>query len=223
MIENKGVEVVVKDGINYCFVRAQILEANYGNGNYDREFAINQYSELAAKFETQFKNKLITEDQHDEIKDAIDAAVIQTTQGFLAQIDGCPKWTYLVNLKRKMEDDPTVDQVKLSQYIFEHTVQYYNDLGSIYSLMDIIWEHLDEHVKAIEELTGLPIAEVAKKYDVEMVNQNLEPISEEEAMAYKDKFKTLETNYNLHGDFLIYIYKEMQKLSNKFGLFAFQA
>ena len=65
-----------------------------------------------------------------------------------------------------MEDDPSVDQVKLSQYIFEHTVQYYNDLGSIYSLMDIFWEHLDEHVKAIEELTGLPIAEVAKKYDV---------------------------------------------------------
>lgn len=223
MIENKGVEVVVKDGLNYCFVRAQILEANYGNGNYDREFAINQYSELAAKFETQFKNKLITEDQHDEIKDAIDQDVIQTTQGFLAQIDGCPKWTYLINLKRKMEDDPLVDQVKLSQYIFEHTVEYYNALGSIYSLIDIIWEHLDEHVKAIEELTGLPISEVAKKYDVEMVNQNLEPISEEEAMAYKAKFMTLDTNYNLHGDFLIYIYKGMQKLSNKFGLFSFQA
>ena len=48
-------------------------------------------------------------------------------------------------------------------------------------------------------------------------------ISEEEAMAYKAKFMTLDTNYNLHGDFLIYIYKEMPKLSNKFGLFSFQA
>ena len=223
MIENKGVEVLQKDGLNYCFVKAQILEANYGNGNYDREFAINQFSELAAKFETQFKNKLITEDQHDEIRDAIDSAVINVTQGFLAQIDGCPKWTFLVNLKRKMEDDPTIDQIKLSQYIFENTVKYYNELGSVYSLIDIIWEHLDEHVAKAEELAGVPLAELAKRYDLEMVNANLEPITEEEAAAYKPNFMTLESNYNLHGDFLIYIYKEMQKLSNRFGLFAFQA
>jgi hypothetical protein len=56
-----------------------------------------------------------------------------------------------------------------------------------------------------------------------MLKANLEPITEEEAQAYNPKFMTLESNYNLHGDFLIYIYKEMQKLSNKFGLFAFQA
>ena len=223
MIENKGVETIVKDGLNYVFVKAQIQEANYGTGNYDREFAINQFSELAAKFETQFKNKLITEDQHDEIRDAIDQAVINVTQGFLAQIDGCPKWTYLVNIKRKMEDDPAVDQIKMSQYLFEHTVNYYNELGSIYSLIDIIWEHLDEHVAKIEELTGMTINEVAAKYDVQLINQNLEPITEEEAQSYKANFMTLETNYNLHGDFLIYIYKEMQKLQNRFGLFAFQA
>lgn len=223
MIQNKEVETIVKDGLNYCFVKAQIQEANYGTGNYDREFAIDQYSELAAKFETQFKNKLITEDQRDEIRDAIDAAVINTTQGFLAQIDGCPKWTYLVNIKRKMEDDPTVDQIKLSQYIFEHTVKYYNELGSIYSLMDIIWNHLDEHVAVIEELCGMSIVEVAAKYDIQLINANLEPITEEEAAAYQENFMTLDTNYNLHGDFLIYIYKEMQKLQNRFGLFAFQA
>lgn len=223
MIQNKEVETIVKDGLNYVFVKAQIQEANYGTGNYDREFAINQFSELAAKFETQFKNKLITEDQHDEIRDAIDQAVINVTQGFLSQIDGCPKWTYLINLKRKMEDDPTVDQIKLSEYVFNHTVEYYNELGSIYSLIDIIWGHLDEHVAKIEELTGMTIVEAAAKYDIQMINQNLEPISEEEAASYQANFMTLDTNYNLHGDFLIYIYKEMQKLQNRFGLFAFQA
>ena len=223
MIQNKEVETIVKDGLNYVFVKAQIQEANYGTGNYDREFAINQFSELAAKFETQFKNKLITEDQHDEIRDAIDQAVISVTQGFLSQIDGCPKWTYLINLKRKMEDDPSVDQIKLSEYVFNHTVEYYNELGSIYSLIDIIWGHLDEHVAKIEELTGMTITEAAAKYDVQMINQNLEPISEEEAASYQANFMTLDTNYNLHGDFLIYIYKEMQKLQNRFGLFAFQA
>ena len=223
MIQNKEVETIVKDGLNYVFVKAQIQEANYGTGNYDREFAINQFSELAAKFETQFKNKLITEDQHDEIRDAIDQAVSNVTQGFLSQIDGCPKWTYLINLKRKMEDDQTVDQIKLSEYVFNHTVEYYNELGSIYSLIDIIWGHLDEHVAKIEELTGMTITEAAAKYDVQMINQNLEPISEEEAASYQANFMTLDTNYNLHGDFLIYIYKEMQKLQNRFGLFAFQA
>jgi N-dimethylarginine dimethylaminohydrolase len=122
-----------------------------------------------------------------------------------------------------MEDDPTIDQVKLSQYIYEQTLKDYNELGSVYSLIDIIWEHLDEHIAKAEELAGVSIDELAKRYDVEMLNANLEPITEEEAQAYKPNFMTLESNYNLHGDILIYIYKERQKLSDKFGLFAFQA
>ena len=219
---NKSVETLNKDGLNYCFVHAQIEEACYGNGNYDQEFAINQFNQLAGKFKTEFKNKLITQDQYEEITDAIDATVLNVTQGFLAQIDGAPKWTYLINLKRKLEDDPAYDQIKLQQYIFEHTVKYYNELHDIYSLREIAFR-LDEHVKAIEELTGTTLDELNKKYDISLTNAEGIDISEEEAASYEAKFLELDTNYVLHGDFLIYIYKEMSKLNSKYGLYAFSA
>ena len=218
----KECDNVLKDGINYCFCHCIANEAAYGNGNYDREFAINQFNELDNKFKTELNNRLITEDQYQEIRDAIDQQVINVTQGFLDQIDGAPKWTYLINLKNKLEDDEDFDRIKVSQYIFSKTVEYYNQLHDIYSLMDIVF-NTEEHEKAIEELTGKNIYELGKKYDLTLTNAEGIDITEEEALSYKDKFLQLETNYMLHGDFLLYIYKEMQKMLSKYGLFAFSA
>ena len=219
---SKNVENVLKDGINYAFIHVQCNQAAYGNGNYDREFAVNQFNELDAKFKTELKNKLITEDQYQEIRDAIDQQVINVTQGFLDQIDGAPKWTFLINLKNKLEDDEAFDRIKVSQYIFNHTVKYYNELHDIYSLMDIVF-NTEEHEKAIQELTGMNIYDLGKKYDLTLTDAQGIDITEEQANAYKDNFLQLETNYMLHGDFLVYIYKEMQKMLAKYALFAFSA
>ena len=211
-----------KDGVNYCFIHCICNEAAYGNGNYDREFAVNHFNELDAKFKTELNNKLITEDQYQEIRDALDQQVINITQGFLDQIDGCPKWTYLINLKRKLEDDEDFDRIRVSQYIFAKTVKYYNELHDIYSLMDIVF-NTKEHEEAIQELTGMDIYELGKKYDLTLTDAQGMDITEAQAEAYKDKFLQLETNYLLHGDFLVYIYKEMQKMLAKYSLFAFSA
>ena len=48
-------------------------------------------------------------------------------------------------------------------------------------------------------------------------------ITEEEAKSYQNIFMDLETNYIMHGDFLLYIYKELQRLNNQFSVLAFSA
>ena len=88
--------------------------------------------------------------------------------------------------------------------------------------MDIVF-NTQEHEEAIKELTGMDIYELGKKYDLTLTDAQGMDITEAQANAYKDKFLQLETNYLLHGDFLVYIYKEMQKMLAKYSLFAFSA
>ena len=73
------------------------------------------------------------------------------------------------------------EQKKFGKY------KYYNELHDIYSLMDIVF-NTEEHEKAIQELTGMNIYELGKKYDLTLTDAQGIDITEEQANAYKDKF-----------------------------------
>ena len=223
-IENINCEHIDNKGIHYYFINARISMLCYGNGNVSREFALNLFNDFTGKYQTELNNGLITEDQFNDVKDSIDAKIIDVIDGFLTQIDGAPLYTYSVNLLRFLANDETFENAGLVQnYIFEHQVKYYNELSDYKSLERICFVDVYETLEFIKTTSGMSLEELNQKYNISLTDASGFEITEEEAKSYQNIFMDLETNYILHGDFLLYIYKELQRLNNQFSVLAFSA
>ena len=223
-IENVNTEHIENKGIHYYFINARISMLCYGNGNISREFALNLFNDFTGKYQTELNNGLINEEQFNDIKDTIDAKIIDVMDGFLSQIDGAPLYTYSLNLLRYLANDDSFDNKGLVQnYIFEHQVQYYNELTDYKSLEKICFVDVYDTLEFIKTTTGMSLEELNKKYDISLTDASGMDITEEEAKSYQNIFVDLETNYIMHGDFLLYIYKELQRLNNQFSVLAFSA
>ena len=223
-IENVTTEHIENKGIHYYFINARISMLNYGNGNINREFALNLFNDFTGKYQTELNNGLINEEQFNDIKDTIDAKIIEVMDGFLSQIDGAPLYTYALNLLRYLANDDSFDNKGLVQnYIFEHQVQYYNELTDYKSLEKICFVDVYDTLEFIKTTTGMSLDELNKKYDISLTDASGMDITEDEAKSYQNIFVDLETNYIMHGDFLLYIYKELQRLNNQFSVLAFSA
>ena len=223
-IENVTTEHIDNKGIHYYFINARISMLCYGNGNISREFALNLFNDFTGKYQTELNNGLITEDQFQDIKDSIDTKIIDVMDGFLSQIDGAPLYTYSVNLLRYLANDDSFEgKALISNYIFEHQVKYYNELTDYKSLEKICFVDVYDTLEFIKTTTGMSLEELNKKYDISITDASGIDISEEEAKSYQNIFIDLETNYVMHGDFLLYIYKELQRLNNQFSVLAFSA
>ena len=223
-IENVNMEHVESKGVHYYFINARMSMLCYGNGNLSREFALNLFNDFTGKYQTELNNGLINESQFEDVKDSIDAKIIEVMDGFLSQIDGAPLYTYSVNLLRYLSNDEKFENRALVQnYIFEHQVKYYNELTDVKSLQKICFEDVYETLEFIKTTTGMSLEELNKKYDISLTDASGIDITEEEAKSYENIFIDLETNYVLHGDFLLYIYKELQRMNNQFSVLAFSA
>ena len=223
-LHNNGVEHVEAKGDHYYFITVRLNMKNYGNGNLNREFALNLFNELSGKYETEVNNGLITQDQYQDIRDDIDSKILELTDGFISQLDGAPMHTYVYNLYRYAQNDEEIEQRALiDTHIFELLLKYYNELGGIESLEKMCFEDCFENLKFLETVTGKTSEELSQKYDYYLQDAMGVNITVDEAMSYRDMFKDLETNYNLHADFLLYIYKELQRLNNQFSVIAFSA
>lgn len=223
-IENVATEHIESKGVHYYFINARMSMLCYGNGNIKREFALNLFNDFTGKYQTELNNGLINESQFEDIKDTIDTKIIEVMDGFLSQIDGAPLYTYATNLLRYLANDNSFENNGLVQnYIFEHQVQYYNELSDYKSLEKICFEDVFDTLEFIKTTTGMSLEELNKKYDISLTDSTGVDISLEEAKSYQNIFMDLETNYILHGDFLIFIYKELQRLNNQFSVLAFSA
>lgn len=223
-IENVNTEHIESNGVHYYFINARMSMLCYGNGNINREFALNLFNDFIGKYQTELNNGLLSEAQFEEVKDTIDSKIIEVMDGFLSQIDGAPLYTYSVNLLRYLANDSSFENNGLVQnYIFEHQVQYYNELSDYKSLEKICFSDVYETLEFIKTASGMSLEELNKKYDISLTDSTGVDISEEEAKSYQNIFMDLETNYILHGDFLLFIYKELQRLNNQFSVLAFSA
>ena len=223
-IENVKTDHIENKGIHYYFINASISMLCYGNGNVNREFALNLFNDFTGKYQTELNNGLINESQFQDVKDTIDSKIIEVMDGFLSQIDGAPLYTYSVNLLRYLANDESFENSGMIQnYIFEHQVKYYNELSDYKSLEKICFVDVYDTLEFIKTTTGMTLEELNKKYDIELTDASGYIISEEEAKSYQNIFMDLETNYIMHGDFLLYIYKELQRLNNQFSVLAFSA
>lgn len=223
-LHNNGVEHVEAKGEHYYFITVRLNMKCYGSGNINREFSINLFNELTGKYQTEVTNGLITEDQFQDIRDEIDQKILEVTDGFISQLDGCPMHTYVYNLYRYAQNDESIEnRAQIDTHIFELLLKYYNEISSIETLEKMCFEDCFENLKKLEEITGLTEEELSNKYDYHLQDAMGVNITVEEAMSYRDLFKDLETNYNLHADFLLFIYKELQRLNNQFSTIAFSA
>ena len=207
----------------YYFISIKVRMLCYGNGNVDREFALNLFNDFIGKYQTEVTNGLLTQAQFDDIKDVVDNKIIDVINGFLTQIDGAPYYTYVTNILNAAAQDQKLDMGQINNFIFEQEVRYYNELSSYESLENICFKDVYNTVTFLETITGLSIDELGLRYGIQLADAGGNIISKEEAQSYINIFMDLETNYNLHADFLLYVYKELQRLNNQFSVLAFSA
>ncbi len=223
-IQNNGTQYDKRDDTHYYFIPVKVKMLCYGNGNINREFALNMFNEFMGKYETELKNGLIKQEQFDDIKDTIDMKILEIVDGFLSQIDGAPLFTYSINLLKKMQQDQEFEHHdEVNDYLFRLITEYYNDLSDEASLEKICFEDPNKSLEFATTISGLSLEELNQKYDVSLTDFSGVTISNEEARSYQNVFMDLETNYNLHAEFILYIYKEMQRLNNIYSIQAFSA
>lgn len=222
-LDFKLVDIKTKEtnGTYYYFLHTKANFACFGNGNIEREFALNYMDDLYAKYQTQLANNIITEEQYNSIKEKLDNKALVVMNGFLAQIDGAPRMTNLVNIYRHVLDDLELYTDEINEFVYNKIFTYYNELSNFDSFEKICFDDLDETEAFITAATGLSFDELNARYDIELIDANGYAISKEDALAYKDTFIDLETNYTLHADFLHYLNKELKKLVEEFWLIPF--
>ncbi len=223
-IQNNGQQYDKRDDTHYYFIPVKIKMLCYGNGNINREFALNMFNEFMGKYETELKNGLIRQEQYDDVKDTVDMKILEIIDGFLSQIDGAPMLTYSLNLLKRMQQDEEFEHHDdVNNYLFQMMSNYYNELSDEASLEKICFEDPHKSLEFAQTISGLSLEELNKKYDVALTDFSGVEISVEEARTYQNVFMDLETNYNLHAEFILYIYKEMQRLNNMYSIQAFSA
>ncbi|MCR5349590.1 MAG: leucine-rich repeat domain-containing protein [Acholeplasmatales bacterium] len=223
-LHNNGVEHVESKGEHYYFISVRLNMKCYGTGNINREFSINLFNELTGKYQTEVQNGLLAQEQFQDIRDEIDQKILEVTDGFVSQLDGCPMHTYVYNLYRYCQNDEGIERRgEIDSKIFELLLKYYNEITDIDSLDKMCFVDCFENLKFLEAITGMTHEELSERYDYHLQDAMGVNISVDEALSYRDLFKDLETNYNLHADFLLYIYKELQRLNNQFSVIAFAA
>ncbi|MGM9969563.1 MAG: leucine-rich repeat domain-containing protein [Anaeroplasma sp.] len=210
-----------KNGMFYYYLTIKTNFSCFGNGNLDNEFSIKQFDDILGKYQTQLDNNLISKDDYNEILNRINDKIYSVLSGFLTQIDGASYLLYVIDIFRHMLNDEELDNSKINDYISEKLNNYYSLLSDYNSLEHICFD-LDEAIDYIKSTTNLELEDINKKYDIALVDALGYPISYEDAMAQREKFIDLETNYKLHGDFLNYIYKEIKSMNKEFSLFKFR-
>ena len=127
------------------------------------------------------------------------------------------------HLKKLQADESFEENEQVNDYLFQLMLKYYNELSDEASLEKICFEDPYQSLEFIQAITGLSLEELNQKYDIQLIDASGLEISLDEAKSYRNIFMDLETNYNMHAEFLIYIYKEMQRLNNLFSIQAFSA
>lgn len=209
------------DNVFYYYLTIKADLACYGNGNYDNEFALNQFDELIAKYSNQLAKEKISQEQFDAIYTEISEHSLSLINGFLSQVDGVPYLTYMTKLYDKVLSDQYENMEDIQTFYSNWISNAYASLSDYKSFESICYD-LDELEAKITEFTGLSLEELNQKYDIELTDHQGYAIDKEKAYAGKDSFIELETNYKLHADFLVYLYKEMEELDKKFALLQFE-
>ena len=214
------------EGMYYYFVELQADLSCFGNGNYENEFALNQYNVLLEKYETKLKYELITKAQMDLIQNTVSEKITNTVYGFLTQLDNAPRLLYFLNLIQKVMEDPAEDKGYDLQNVINvfnnFITDTYNNLSSVESLRQACITYIDDYIIQLEDATQLTNDILAQKYDVTLSDSVGNVLDLDDAYKMEDKFLESDVNFKLHAEYLNYIYNEMRIMNQEFQVFEFE-
>ena len=224
--ENLTFDIISKqklehDGMQYYFLTVKANLECYGNGNFDRQFALNMYDDLLGKYETQFASGLIDNEQISYIRDTINNRIYVTMDGFISQIDGAYVMNYVYNIIRSYLNDDNTDHTALDQFLTDKLFEFYDKLSDFNSFAQICFDDQNEVMQGVEEATGKKLEELAQQYQIDVVDLLGNAMSEEDIQTAQANFINNQNNYTLHADFLNYVYQEMKSLNQEFNEFKY--
>ena len=220
-----GIDSLQSEGMYYYFLHMKAELSCYGNGNFNNEFALNQYDDLLLKYRTKYANQRLNDEQIQYIENKITEKILVTMEGFLTQLDGSPRLLYLMNLYKAVIEDTNLENVdpnRLNEVYTDFLLQAYAELTGIESLTKIAFDDIDDKLVELEELLQQSHYEIAKRYDIQLTDSVGNPIDINDAKAMRDKFFGLEQNYKLHGDYLFYVYSELNQLDQEFKMMEYE-
>ena len=221
----QGIDSLQSEGMYYYFLHMKAELSCFGNGNFNNEFALNQFNDLLFKYRNKYNNKKINDEQIQYIENTFAEKILLTMEGFFTQLDGSPRLLYLMNLyKALLEDqtDETLDKTKINEVYSNFLMNAYNELTGIESLTKIAFDEIDDRLVQIEEVIKQTHYDIAKNYDIQLTDSVGNPMDIVDAKAMRDKFIKLEQNYKLHGDYLYYIYTEIRQMDQEFKMMEYE-
>lgn len=220
-----GIESLQSEGMYYYFLHMKAELSCFGNGNFNNEFALNQFNELLFKYRTKYANQLIKDEHMQYIENTVQEKILITMEGFLTQLDGSPRLLYLLNLYKALIEDTNNEQeiqTKVNELYFNFLMNSYNNLTGIESLTKIAFDEIDDRIVELEEATQMRHPDIAAKYDIQLTDSVGNPIDINDAKNMRDNFIKLEQNYKLHGDYLNYVYNEMRQINLEFRMMPYE-
>jgi hypothetical protein len=186
----------------------------YGNGNIDREFAVNQFDELRARYNTQFENQAIPEDVYLDIENRILDAAFEKTKSFISQLEGAPLMKYFLKLCGCIIDDDEIEnKQEFLEFMSNKIDEYYNFLADVESLQDVAF-NMAPQLEYIMQYTGMTYEQLNARYNIYPEDRFGNEITIDRAMDYEEDFIDIEENYTIHGYVLNEILQTMAQIED---------
>ncbi len=204
----------------YYFITTTCNFECYGTGALKKQFSFNLFDDFLGKYESQDRNKIIKHESYLNILDIITKKKRSIIDGFISQLAGCPYYIYLYRIFNSFKDDPDYNIEENNNEFNSYLDQIYNSLSDFDSLLSLAFltEPLEKY---LTDKSNLEINELANKYKIELVNDNNEPITKEEALSLKDSFINNEDNYKFYNEMLNYTIKELRRLNRNVSLISY--
>jgi hypothetical protein len=210
-----NIELVEEIYLDECVVlKFNIHMSCYGNGNIDREFAVNQFDELRARYNTQFENQAIPEDVYLDIENRILDAAFEKTKSFISQLEGAPLMKYFLKLCGCIIDDEEIEnKQEFLEFMSNKIDEYYNFLADVESLQDVAF-NMAPQLEYIMQYTGMTYEQLNARYNIYPEDRFGNEITIDRAMDYEEDFIDIEENYTIHGYVLNEILQTMAQIED---------
>ncbi len=215
-----NIDTFTNNDIYYYFISTTCNLECYGTGSLKKQFSFELFDDLLGKYESQDRNKIIKHESYLNILDIITKKKRNIIDGFISQLAGCPYYIYLYKIFNSFKDDDYYNIEENNNDFNSYLDDIYKTLSDFDSLLSLAFD-TEEFENYLKEKSKLEIDELANKYKIDLVNDNNEPITKEEAIALKDSFINNEENYKFYNEMFNYTLKELRRLNRNLSLISY--